>query len=122
MLGQRLDDGDDATVCAMVVPRQVPRHDGLFDVLRCVSRVALGSLRRCLGPGGMVCIVALPPLVEPPFRAGQLPPDVLDLVCGKLWVEGLCTALFGVLGQRGFLRELRVHGQACHVFSLLGPT
>src|SRR2546425_5308775 len=90
--------------------------------VRGLGRVALGSCGLFLTPGGIVCIVAIPPLVEPTFRAGQLPTDVLDLVCGKILVDGLFKALFCVLGHRGFLRELMLHGQEYHLFSMLWHT
>jgi len=122
LLGKRLYDGDDAPICAMLVQRQVQRHDGLFDMVRCVGRVALGSFGPFLGPDGIVCIVAIPPLVEPTFRAGQLPTDVLDLVCGKICVDGLFTALFWVLGHRGCLRELRLHVREHPLFAMLWHT
>ncbi len=68
--------------------RQVQGYDSLFDVFWGLRRVALGSCGAFLGPGGIGGIVAIPPLVEPAFRAGQLPTDVLDFVVGKVLCRG----------------------------------
>ena len=92
-----------APACAVVAQRQVQGHDGSFDMFWRLRRVALGSFRSFLSPGGIVGIVATSPLVEPAFRAGQLPTDVLDFVVGKIVVDGLVTTLFFVLGQGCFL-------------------
>src|SRR6266852_1842325 len=79
-LGERLHDGGGATACAVLEQRQVQGHDGPFDAFWRVGRVALGAFRPFLGPGGMVRIVATPPLGEATFSAGQWPTDVLGLV------------------------------------------
>jgi hypothetical protein len=105
-----LHDGSDATACAVRAPRQGHRHDGPFDVFRGVGRVALGSCGLFLSPGGIGCIIALPPLGAPTCRAGQVPTDVRDGVFGKLGVDGLLTSLFLALGQKRCLWELMVSG------------
>ncbi len=99
-------DGGDPTVCAGVEQRQVQRHDGPCDAFRGVGRVALGSFGPFLGPGGMTCLIAIPPLGAPTFRAGQLPTDVLDVVFGQIGVNGLLTAWFLALGHGRGLWEL----------------
>ena len=103
LLGKRLYESGGATTCAVVEQCQVQGHDGPFDVFRGLSRGALGSFGSFLSPGGIVCIVAIPPLGEPAFRAGQLPTDVLDLVFGKIVVDSLATTLFLVLRHKGCL-------------------
>ena len=118
LLGQRRYESGGATTCAIVEQRQVQGHDGPLDVFRGVRRVPLGSCGSFLGPGGMVCIVAIPPLVEPAFRAGQLPTDVLDLVVGTRVVDSLATTLCLALGQKGCLWELMVSVPRHHVFSM----
>ena len=98
--------------------RQVQGHDGLFGVFWGVRRMALGSCGSFLRPGGIGGIVAIPPFVEPAFRAGQLPTDVLDLVVGKIVVDSLATTLFLALGHDGCLWELRVDLPMDHLFSM----
>ena len=122
MLGERVRDGRNATPCAVVAQCQVSGHDGPFDAFRGLGRVALGSFGPFLGPGGIWGILAPPPLVEPTFCAGQVPTEVLDLVCGKGVLDGLVATVVGVLGPRGCLRELMWQVQEDHWFSMLWPT
>ena len=68
-------------------------HDGPCDVCWRLGRGVLGSWGPFLAPGQIVCIIAIPPLVAPTFRADQLPTDGLDLVVGKVLVDGLLTTL-----------------------------
>jgi hypothetical protein len=68
--------------------------------------VVLRSFGAFLDPSGIVAIIAIPPLGEPTFRAGQLLTDVLDLVFGKVFVDGLVTTVFCALGHRGFLCKM----------------
>ena len=72
-------------------------HDGPCDVFGRLRRGVLGACRPFLAPGGIGGIIAFPPLVEPTFRAGQLPTDVLDLVVGQVSVEGLVTTVYCAL-------------------------
>ena len=116
--GECLHEGGDAPACAVVASRFIQGHDGLCDVFWRVGRVALGSGGPFLGPSGMLCIRAIPPLLEPTFRAGQVPTDVLDLVSSKRGVNGLFPALFFALGHDGCLWELRMDVPMEHVFSL----
>jgi hypothetical protein len=53
-------------------------------------------------------IIAVPPLGEATFRAGQVPTEVLDLVVGKRVVEGLVTTGCGALGHGRSLGKRRV--------------
>lgn len=112
LLRTHLSKSRGATPCAVVEQHPGERHDGPFDVCRGWGRVALGSCGPFLGPGGMLGLIATPPLVEPTFCAGQLPTDVRDLVVGKVGVDGLATPLCWELGQRVFLRELMLPGPA----------
>jgi hypothetical protein len=118
LLEKRLYDSGGATTCAILEQRQVQGHDGPFDVFRSLSRVALGSFGSFLGPGGIVGIVAISPLVEPAFRAGQVPTDVLDLIFGKIFVDGLVTTLYWALGHRCCLYELMLSFSEADVFSM----
>ena len=67
----------------------------------------LGRVDRSWAQAGLVASVALPPLVEPAFRAGQVPTDVLDLVVGKIVVEGLVTTVCCALRHGRCLSQLR---------------
>ena len=122
LLGERGRDGRHATPWAVVDQRQVERPDGPFDAFRGLGRGALGSCGPFLGPGGILGIIATPPLVEPTFCAGQLPTDVLDLVFGTVVVDGLVTTWCCGLGPRGFLRELMLQVQECPLFSMFWHT
>jgi hypothetical protein len=122
LLGQRLDESGGATTCAGVEHCQVQGHDGPLDVFRGVRRVALGSLRSFLSPGGLGYIVALAPRVAPALRAGQVPADVLDLGCGTSVVESLAPTWCMVLRHQGCLGELRVPVPMEHVFSRVWHT
>ena len=119
LLGKRLDESGGATTCAVVEQCQVQGHDGPLDVFQGLRRVAFGSFGSFLSPGGIVYIVAISPLVEPAFRAGQVPADVLDLVFGKRVVDSLATTLFMVLRHKGCLWELRLSVPMDHLFSML---
>ena len=118
VLGERLHDGGDATACAVVASRSMQGHHGPCDVFWRVGRGVLGSFGPFLDPGGISGIIAIPPLVEPTFCAGQLPTDVLDLVFGTGVVERLVTTVFGALGQRRCLSKLSVSVSEPAVFSM----
>ncbi len=118
LLDERLRDGSDATACPVVEQGEVQRHDGPFDACRGLGWVALGSCGPFLAPGGMLCIIAISPRGEPTFRAGQLPPEVLDVVFGTRGVDGLLTTVFGGLGHDGCLWELMGYVPRSHVFAM----
>jgi hypothetical protein len=103
LLSKHLYDSGGAPTWAVVEQCQVQGHDGPFDVFRGLRRVAFGAFGSFLSPSGIVCIVAISPLVAPAFRAGQVSTDVLDLVFGKRVVDSLATTLFMVLRQKGCL-------------------
>ena len=117
MLDQRLDDGGGATG-AVVAQRLMQGHDGLCNVFRGVRGVALGACGACLRPGGLGGIVATAPLVEPAFRASQVPTDVLHFVAGKICGKGLVTAVCGALWHGRSLSQLRVSFSASCAFSM----
>ncbi len=119
--GERVPEGGAATACAVGAQRQGQRHDGPCAACRGWGRVALGSWGPFLSPGGMRCLIALPPRGAPTFRAGQWPTAVRDVVCGTRVVEGLWTALVLALGQKEGLWELRVYGPRSQVFSMSWP-
>jgi hypothetical protein len=117
LLAQRLDDGGGAT-CAVVASRQVQGYDSLFDVFWGLRRMALGSCGTFLCPGGIGGIVAIPPFVEPAFRAGQLPTDILHCVVSKVFVEGLVTTVCCALGHGRFLSRYLLSFPASSLFSM----
>jgi hypothetical protein len=117
-LGERLPHGGDATAGAVVAQRQVPGHDGSFDTFWRLRRVVLGSFRVFLGPGSIGSVVAIPPLIKPTCRAGQLSTDLLNLVFSKVWVDGLVTTVYGALGQRHCLCKLKVSLSEHDLFSM----
>ena len=119
LLGERLHDGHGATACAVLASCQVQGHDGPFDACWRLGRVALGSFRLFLSPGGILGIVATPPFVEPTFRTGQLSTDVLDLVFGKVVVDGVVTTVCCVLGHGDFLWKVMRRSQGYHWFSMV---
>src|SRR6266852_3743886 len=111
-----------ASPCMMAVaPPPVP----LWRNVTCRDTMARGSCGPCLDPGKMVGIRAIPPLVEPTFRADQLPTDVLDLVVGKVLVDGLLTTLCCALRHGRCLCKLRLSGaesillRVCFVLDVL---
>jgi hypothetical protein len=118
VLGERPPDGGGTPTGAVVASRFIQGHDGPCDVCWRVGRVALGSGGPCLGPSGMRCLRALPPLREPTFRAGQVPTEVLALVSSTRGVHGLLTAWCLALGQEGCLWERMVDVPMDPVFSM----
>jgi hypothetical protein len=67
-------------------------------------------------------IVATPPRGEPAFRPGQLSTAGLNLVCGKVLVDGLVTTVCWVLGHGAFLGKVMILAQGSHGFSMLWHT
>ena len=69
-------------------------HDDLGDALGRFGRGGSGASAPLCAPGGIRCQVAIPPFVEPTFRAGQFPADVLYRVACQVSVDGSLSALF----------------------------
>ena len=118
MLGERLHDGGGAPARAVVASCRVQGHDGPYDVCWRSGRGVLGSCRPCPDPGGTLRIIASPPLVEPTFRADQVPTDVLDLVVGQVWVEGLVTTGCGAVCHGRCLAQLSLSFSGYGLFSM----
>jgi hypothetical protein len=117
-LGERLHQGGDATACAVVAQRQGQGHDGSFDLCWRLRRMGLGSFRAFFGPGSIGSVVAIPPLIEPALRAGQLSRAILNLVLSKVWVDGLVTTVYGAWGQRPCLCQQRLSLSEHDLFSM----
>jgi hypothetical protein len=77
LLCERLLDGRGPTVFAMLGQRLAQGHDDLGDALGRFGRGGSGASAQCCAPGGIRCQVAIPPFVEPAFRAGQFSADGL---------------------------------------------
>ena len=83
LLCERLLDGSGPPVCALLGQRLAQGHDSLGDALGRFGRGGSGASAQRCAPGGIRCQGAIPPFVEPTFRAGQFPADVLYRVaCG----------------------------------------
>jgi len=108
VLGERPHDGGGTPTCAVVASRFIQGPNGPCDVCWRLGRGVLGSCGPFLDPGKIGCIIAIPPLVEPTFRADQLPTDVLDLVVGKVCVDGLLRPLCCALRHGRCLCTLRL--------------
>jgi hypothetical protein len=61
--------------------------------LQTFGRGGSGTSTPLFAPGGICCQVAIPLFVEPTFRAGQFPADVLYEVACMVSVDGLLSAL-----------------------------
>ena len=107
MLGECLKDDGGTPARAVVASRFIQGHDGPCDVFGRVGRGVRGACGPSLPPGGIGGIRARPPLVEPTFRAGEVPTEVLDLVVGKRVVEGQGPTVGSTLGPRRSLCKLR---------------
>jgi hypothetical protein len=94
LLRERLLDGRGPTVFAMLGQRLAQGHDDLCDALGRFGRGGSGASAPCCAPGGIRCQVAIPPFVEPAFRAGQFLADVLYRVACQVSVDGSLSALF----------------------------
>jgi hypothetical protein len=77
LLGEGLLDGSGPTVFAMLGQRLAQGHDHLGDALGRFGRGGSGASAPCGAPGEIRGQVTIPPFVEPAFRAGQCPADVL---------------------------------------------
>src|SRR5882724_3637682 len=102
MLGQRLAQG----------------HDDLCDALGRFGRSGSGASAQRCAPGGIRCEVAIPPFVEPTFRAGQFPTDVLDGVACQVSVDGSLSAVFVRVRHGGLLWSLLPYVSDCSLFSM----
>src|SRR5262249_55832472 len=102
MLGQRLAQG----------------HDNLCDALGRFGRGGSGASALFGAPGGIRGQVAIPPFVEPAFRAGQFPADVLYGVACQVSVDGSLSALFVHLHHGGLLWSLLLYLLDCSLFSM----
>jgi len=103
LLCERLLDGSGTTAFAMMGQRMAQGHDDLGDALGRFGRSGSGASALLFAPGGISGPGALPPFVEPTFRAGQFPADILYGVACQIAVNGLVSAL----GQ-GFLIKNRL--------------
>ena len=77
LLHERLLDGCGPTVCAMLGQRLAQGHDDLGEALGRCGRGGAGASAPCGAPRGSRCQGAIPPCVEPTFRAGPFSTDVL---------------------------------------------
>ena len=103
---ERLLDGSGPTVCAMLGQRLAQGHDDLGDALGRFGRGGSGASAQCCAPGGIRCAVAIPPFVEPAFRAGPCPADVLYGGACPVSVDGSWSALCVHWRQGGLLGSL----------------
>ena len=94
LLCKRLLDGSGPTIFAMLGQCLAQGHDDLCEALGRFGRGGSGASAPCCAPGGICCQVAIPPFVEPAFRAGQVPADVLYGVACEVSVDGPLSALF----------------------------
>ena len=106
LLCERLLDGSGTTVCAMLGQRTAQGHDELGDALGCFGRGSTGTSASLCTPGGIRGQVAIPPFVEPTFRTGQFPADVLYGVACQVSVESALSALFVCFCHGGLLWSL----------------
>jgi len=90
----------------------------LGNVLGRFGRSRFGASAPCCAPGGIRGQVAIPPFVEPAFRAGQLPADVLYGVACQVSVDGSLSALFVRFRHGGLLGSLRPCLPDCSLFSM----
>src|SRR5215468_4863628 len=106
LLCERLLDGSGPTVFAMLGQCLAQGHDNLGNALGRFGRGGSGASAQCCAPGEIRCQVAIPPFVEPAFRAGQFPADVLYRVACEVSVDGPLSALFVRLRHGGLLWSL----------------
>ena len=76
-LCERLRDGRGTTALAMLGQRLAQGPDAVCEALGRCGRGGAGASAPCCAPGGIRGQGAIPPFVEPAFRAGQFPADVL---------------------------------------------
>src|SRR5712691_5702863 len=117
-LCERLLDGRGPTVGAMLGQRLASGHDDLCDALGRFGRGGSGASAPCCAPGGICCQGAIPPCVEPAFRAGQFPADVLDGVACQVSVDGSLSALCVHVRHGGLLWSLLPSLLDCSLFSM----
>src|SRR2546427_8353952 len=119
LLCERLLDRRGATAFAVLGQRLAQGHDDLCDALGRFGRGGSGASAQRCAPGGIRCQVALPPFVEPTFRAGQFPADVLYRVACQVSVDGLLSAVFVRFCHGGLLWSLLPYSPDRSVFSML---
>src|SRR2546428_10664113 len=119
LLCERLLDGRGPTVFAMLGQRLAQGHDDLGDALGRFGRGGSGASAQFCAPGGIRCEVAIPPFVEPAFRAAQVLADVLYGVACQVSVEGSLSALFVHVRHGGLLWSLLLSVPDCSLFSML---
>src|SRR5215471_9923863 len=90
----------------------------LGNVLGRFGRGSFGASALCCAPGGIRGQVAIPPFVEPAFRAGQLPADILYGVACQVSVDGSLSTLFVRLRHGGLLWSLLPSVSECSLFSM----
>src|SRR5262249_18293752 len=105
LLCEGLLDGSGPTVFTMLGQRLAQGHDNLGDALGCFGRGGSGASAQVCTPGEIRCQVAIPPFVEPAFRAGQAPADALYGVACEVSVDGPLSALFVRFRHGGLLLE-----------------
>src|SRR5262252_9065906 len=118
LLCERLLDGSGPTVFTMLGQRLAQGHDNLGDALGRFGRGGSGASAQVCAPGAIRCQVAIPPFVEPAFRAGQVPADVLYRVACQVAVDGSLSALFVRLCHGGLPWSLRLYVPDCSLFSM----
>src|SRR5882724_6027429 len=97
-------------------------HDDLCDALGRLGRGGSGASAQLCAPGGSSCEVAIPPLVEPTFRAGQFPADVLEGVACQVAVDGPLSAWCWRLRHGGILGSVLPSWSDRALVSRSGPS
>src|SRR5215831_12922714 len=106
LLCERLLDGSSTTAFALLGQCLAQGHDDLGGALGRFGRGGAGASAPRGAPGGIRCQVAIPPFVEPTFRAGQFPADVLYRVACEVSADGPLAALFVRFRHGGLLWSL----------------
>src|SRR2546428_5524015 len=119
LLCERLLDRSGTTAFAMLGQRLAQGHDDLCDALGRFGRGGSGASAQRCAPGGIRCQVAIPPFIEPTFRAGQFPADVLYRVACQVSVDGSLSALFVRFRHGELLWSLLPYSPDCSLFSML---
>src|SRR5712691_9136638 len=102
----------------MLGQRLAQDHDDLCAALGRVGRSGAGASAPLCAPGGIRCAVAIPPCVEPTFRAGPFPTEVLDGVACQVSVDGSLSAVFVRFRHGGLLWSLLPYVSDCSLFSM----
>lgn len=75
---------------------------------RRLGRVVFRSCGSFLNPGGIVCIIAIPPCIAPTFCTSQLLTALRNVVVSKVCVDGVVTTVFGMLRHAACLSTRRL--------------